>query len=107
AMTGDSGWRRRYSCARGQSEGAVLTSPLAITIRPLAPHDSIDELTALLHRSYAVLGVMGLNYTAVDQTPEVTRRRNAGGLCLVAVDPADRVIGTVLFYPPGRDGGSP
>jgi len=85
----------------------VLTSPLAVTIRPLAPHDSIDGLTALLHRSYAMLGAMGLNYTAVDQTPEVTRSRIAGGRCLMAVDAADRVIGTVLFYPPGRTSGSP
>jgi predicted N-acetyltransferase YhbS len=85
----------------------VLTSPLAVTIRPLTRHDSIEELTALLHRSYAVLGAMGLNYTAVDQTPEVTRRRNAGGLCLVAVDATDRVIGAVLFYPPERTNGSP
>jgi predicted N-acetyltransferase YhbS len=85
----------------------VLTSPLAVSIRPLARHDSIEALTALLQRSYAALGAMGLNYTAVDQTPEVTRRRNAGGLCLVAVDAADRVIGTVLFYPPERTSGSP
>jgi GNAT superfamily N-acetyltransferase len=85
----------------------VLTSPFAVTIRPLASHDSIDELTALLHRSYAVLGAMGLNYTAVDQTPEVTRSRIDGGLCLVAVGAADRVIGTVLFYPPEQTSGSP
>jgi len=85
----------------------VLRSPLAVTIRPLAPQDSIEELTALLHRSYAVLGAMGLNYTAVDQTPEVTRHRIADGRCLMAVDAADRVIGTVMFYPPGRTGGSP
>jgi GNAT superfamily N-acetyltransferase len=89
---------------QSQSEGVVLTSALAVTIRPLGPHDSIKELTALLHRSYAALGAMGLNYTAVDQTPEVTRRRNSGGLCLVAVDPADRLVGTVLFYPPERTG---
>ena len=85
----------------------MLTSPRAITIRPLAPYDSIEELTALLHRSYAVLGAMGLNYTAVDQTAEVTRRRIDGGRCLLAVDAVDRVIGTVLFYPPERTGGSP
>jgi len=85
----------------------VLTSPLAVTIRPLTPYDSIEGLTALLHRSYAALGAMGLNYTAVDQTPEVTRRRIDGGRCLLAVDATDRVIGTVLFYAPGRAGGSP
>jgi len=40
---------------------------------------------------------MGLNYTAIDQTPDVTRSRIAGGRCFVAVDAADRVIGTVLL----------
>ena len=47
-----------------------------IAIRALGPHDSIEELTALLHRSYAALGAMGLNYTAVDQTADVGRGRS-------------------------------
>jgi len=53
-------------------------------IRPIAPGDSIDELTALLHRAYARLAAMGLNYTAVDQSAQVTRERMAGGTCFVA-----------------------
>src|SRR5262245_51607428 len=50
---------------------------------------------------------MGLNYTAVDQTPEVTRSRIGGGRCFMALDASDRLVGTVLFYPPERSGGSP
>jgi len=46
-----------------------------LRLRPLAPSDSIVELTLLLHRAYARLGAMGLNYTAVDQSPDVTARR--------------------------------
>lgn len=66
-----------------------------ITIRPLSPSDSIAELTTLLH---ARLGAMGLNYTAVDQTPEVTARRISGGECLIA-DIGGKMVGTVLMHP--------
>ena len=48
-------------------------------LRPLAPSDSLEALTALLHRAYARLGAMGLNYTAVDQSVETTRARFASG----------------------------
>jgi GNAT superfamily N-acetyltransferase len=39
---------------------------VTLTIRPLSGSDSLEALTALLHRAYARLGAMGLNYTAVD-----------------------------------------
>jgi hypothetical protein len=45
------------------------------TIRTFAPNDSLIELTQLLHRAYANLGALGLNYTAVDQTPEDTAKQ--------------------------------
>jgi GNAT superfamily N-acetyltransferase len=78
-----------------------------ITIRPLGPDDSIDELTALLHRSYAPLGAMGLNYTAVDQTTDVTRSRIGEGICFVAVDSCGQLAGTVLFHRSLDDSGAP
>ena len=78
-----------------------------IAIRPLEPHDSIDELTALLHRAYAPLGAMGLNYTAVDQTPSDTRSRIGKGICFIAVDGGGRLVGTVLFQPSLTATGSP
>jgi GNAT superfamily N-acetyltransferase len=84
-----------------------MISPQAISIRPLGAGDSIEELTALLHRAYAALGEMGLNYTAIDQTPEVTRSRMTGGLCLVATDAGGRVVGTAMFYRHGRSGDTP
>ena len=67
-------------------------------IRPFKESDSIDELTALLHRAYARLGDMGLNYTAVDQTPEVTALRIRGGHCFVA-EAASRIVGTIVAQP--------
>jgi GNAT superfamily N-acetyltransferase len=75
-------------------------------IRLLADTDSISELTVLLHSAYASLAAMGFNYTAVDQSEDVTRRRVSGGICIVAVE-NDTIIGTVIFYPPGRMRGCP
>jgi len=70
-------------------------------IRRVTPEDSFATMTELLHAAYARLGAMGFNYTAVDQSEEVTRERAAGGTCLVAVA-GDVMIGTVTFYEPGR-----
>lgn len=75
-------------------------------IRQLEAADSIPDLTRLLHGAYAGLGAMGFNYTAVDQTGEVTRSRIARGLCLVAMD-GSAVVGTIMFMPPGRSSGCP
>lgn len=70
-----------------------------IALRPLSSGDSLEELTALLHRAYARLGAMGLNYTAVDQGVQTTAARVQGGQCLVA-ELADAVIGTVTVHGP-------
>ena len=67
-----------------------------IAIRSLGAGDSVEELTGLLHHAYAELWHMGLNYMATDQTSEVTRKRNALGECLVAVED-DRLVGTILL----------
>ncbi len=67
-------------------------------VRLLTESDSIDELTGLLHRAYARLGSMGLNYTAVDQSTELTAKRIRGGTCYVATL-ADALVGTVLVQP--------
>jgi GNAT superfamily N-acetyltransferase len=77
-----------------------------VIIRELAPTDLIADLTALLHAAYARLGAMGFNYTAVDQSEDVTRKRIARGLCLVAVD-GGALVGTIMFHPPGRSAGCP
>jgi GNAT superfamily N-acetyltransferase len=74
-------------------------------IRPLSPEDSLTTMTELLHSAYARLGAMGFNYTAVDQTAEVTRQRVVGGDCIVAFD-GYQMIGTITLYRPGRLKGS-
>ena len=65
-----------------------------IAIRPITPGDSLVELTELIHRAYGRLGAMGLNYTAVDQSVEVTGRRIKGRQCAVAIR-GGRIVGTI------------
>lgn len=73
-----------------------------LTPRPLQASDSLSALTDLLHRAYAELGAMGLNYTAVDQSAEVTAQRLRGGQCFV-VEAEGRLVGTVLVKPTDVD----
>jgi len=67
-----------------------------VEIRRLAPEDSLEELTGLLHRAYGALGAMGFNYTAVDQPVERTRERAGDGECYVAVE-RGRIVATATF----------
>ena len=76
---------------------AMPRSPF--TIRPLAPGDSLADLTGLLHRAYAPLAEAGLNFTAASQTEKVTRHRVAGGHALVAAGDG-RLLGTVTVNGP-------
>jgi len=77
-----------------------------IEVRPLSPVDSIPELTRLLHRAYARLAAMGLRYMATHQSDEVTRERTGQGECYVAVA-SGTLVGTIMFKPANRTGGSP
>lgn len=70
-----------------------------LALRPLSPADSLEALTALLHRAYARLGAMGLNYTAVDQSVQTTAARVRGGQCFVA-ERGGALVGTVTVQGP-------
>ncbi|MGN6830083.1 GNAT family N-acetyltransferase [Paucibacter sp. M5-1] len=70
-----------------------------ITIRPLAAGDSIERLTALLHKAYATLLAQGWNFTAATQNVQTTRERVATGQAFVA-ERAGRLVGTVTIAPP-------
>ena len=77
-----------------------------VLIRDLKSNDAISELTRMLHAAYSRLGDLGYNYTAVDQSEDVTRERVAQADCLVAVD-FDNIVGTITVRKPGRCTGCP
>ena len=72
---------------------------MQIDVRPLAARDSLDALTALLHRAYAPLAAQGLNFVAATQSAELTRRRAGEGQCFVA-ESNGAVVGTVTVCGP-------
>ncbi|MBK7142559.1 MAG: GNAT family N-acetyltransferase [bacterium] len=77
-----------------------------MVIRELAPNDSLEALTELLHRAYKQLADMGLRYLATHQDVATTQRRISRGTCFVAeID--GRIVGTITFNPPGIAKGSP
>ncbi|MBF4462606.1 MULTISPECIES: hypothetical protein [unclassified Rathayibacter] len=53
--------------------------------------DGAVALTEFLHGAYAELGAMGLNYTAVDQDAETTRKRALGGQSWIVEQKGQRV----------------
>ncbi len=73
-----------------------------VLFRPYQDADAAP-LTELIHAAYAELGAMGLNYTAVDQSVEVTRQRAQDGQCWVAVRDGE-LIGTATMTFPLSDG---
>jgi GNAT superfamily N-acetyltransferase len=70
-------------------------------IRALSATDSLSELTRLLHAAYASLAAQGWNFTAVDQSVEVTRERVSAGRAWVA-EREGRLVGTIAISPPKR-----
>ena len=81
-----------------------MTASPSPTIRPLADSDCLTELTALLHAAYASLAAQGWNFTAVDQSVDVTRERLTGAQGFVA-ERDGRLVGTVAVRgpkPPGE-----
>ncbi len=66
-------------------------------IRLLDEHDSIAELTALLHRAYGALAEMGFRFFASHQSEEDTRKRASNGPCFVAEENGT-LIGTIVVF---------
>jgi GNAT superfamily N-acetyltransferase len=69
------------------------------SLRLLEATDSLDELTALLHRAYAPLAAAGFRYTASYQDVETTRRRIAKGECYLLLQ-GPQIIGTITLVAP-------
>ncbi len=77
-----------------------------ILIRPLAPSDSMAEMTALLHRAYGSLAEKGFRYLASYQTEEETRRRAGRGECHVGIRDG-RIVATISLRPGSAAEGTP
>lgn len=77
-----------------------------ISVRRLAPSDSIGELTVLLHRAYAKQVAMGLRPLAGRQDDATTEKRVLNGECYVSVHHAtnadgsvrQKLVGAILFH---------
>ncbi len=70
---------------------------MGATIREYSPHDSLDELTGVLHRAYATLAERGMRFVASHQEVEITRQRIEAGRCFVA-ELEGRIVGTITTY---------
>lgn len=97
---------KRRQDAHAPMEVLLTASSPDVLIRELQDSDSLEALTALLHRAYKRLLDMGLRYWATHQTVDDTRTRIAGGKCLVAVLNG-RIVGTVTYQYPPRWQGTP
>jgi GNAT superfamily N-acetyltransferase len=73
--------------------------PPAWSIRALRADEPTAAVTALLHRAYASLAAMGLNFTAVDQDDATTARRARKGTCLLA-ESRKELVGTLALHGP-------
>lgn len=69
---------------------------LDYSIRRLRPTDSLDGLTALLHRAFRDLALQGIACECGSQSVERTRERVARGDCFVAVS-GGALVGTVTL----------
>jgi GNAT superfamily N-acetyltransferase len=71
----------------------------AVSIRRFR-RDDVSALTGMLHRAYAELGAMGLNFTAVDQDEPTTLRRASGGESWVVTSGNELVAAMTMTFPP-------
>ena len=77
-----------------------------VEIRLLAARDSLDALTALLHRAYTPLVDIGVVLPEATQSIGDTQQRIAEGQCFIAAL-RGRIVGTVTVCGPQDLGGSP
>ncbi len=69
-----------------------------LTLR-LVAEPEFEELTALLHRAYAVHAAAGLRFAATHQSVQTTRERAGAGECWVG-EQNGKLVATVTVIPP-------
>jgi RimJ/RimL family protein N-acetyltransferase len=77
-----------------------------VRYRYLAPDDSIDEITGMLHEAYAPLAKNGMRFVASYQAPSVTQERVKKGETIVAIDNG-RLVGIITLAEITTTRGSP
>jgi GNAT superfamily N-acetyltransferase len=77
-----------------------------IIFRYFTSSDSLDELTSLINKAFAVHKEKGLNYMAATQNSETTRKRIRKSYCIIATLDG-KIVGTRTIKPPWRTKGSP
>src|SRR5687768_17940550 len=76
---------------------------MEIEIRLINQHDSLNELTDLLHRGYKQLADQGFRYHASYQDVEVTKDRISNKRCYIGwLD--NKMIATICYRPPRKPG---
>lgn len=75
-----------------------------INIRLLSEADSLEALTALIHRAYRQLADLGFRYWGTHQSVDDTRQRIARGECYVALCDGE-LVGTVVLNLPDNASG--
>ena len=95
--------KRHTTTARDASPTRSKRSIGSVVLRRFDPsRDSYEQLTTMLHRAFARLGMMGLNCTCVDQDVGGTMRRAQAGDCFVVVSEG-KIIGTMTLYARDRE----
>ncbi|MFL9935501.1 GNAT family N-acetyltransferase [Paraburkholderia sp. RL18-103-BIB-C] len=90
--------KRRTTIPKNTPLAHIKRGVGSVVLRRFDPsRDSYEQLTTMLHRAFARLGMMGLNCTCVDQDVAVTQRRAQAGDCFVVVS-GGKVIGTMTLY---------
>lgn len=85
---------------------ALILDGRTIRIREFGPNDSLEEITTLLHEAYAKLAQLGFRYFATYQSPEQTKSRIDGQICLIGLV-EERIIATVCYRSPANTKGTP
>jgi predicted N-acetyltransferase YhbS len=76
-----------------------LSVPVDVLVEGFdAGRDSLESMTALLHRSYAPLLARGLNYTAATQPLDTTRKRLGSASLALVARRQDVIVGTIAYY---------
>ncbi len=74
------------------------TDTMDFALRRLRSSDSLDDLTALLHRAFAPMARRGLHCRSASQDAAGTRRRIGHGACFVALA-GGVIVGAITLQP--------